>query len=57
MRFIGQAHRHKRLWFAFGHAHHGLTVGRITGRLIAEMITEGDFITDPLPFSVNRFTS
>lgn len=52
---IGPAPRHKRLWFAFGHAHHGLTLGPITGRLLAEMITEGEVIVDPLPFSANRF--
>ncbi|QMT60332.1 FAD-binding oxidoreductase [Legionella sp. PC997] len=54
---ICQAPRHKKLWFAFGHAHHGLTLGPVTGRLLAEMITEGDLIADPLPFSANRFTS
>ncbi|WP_454780777.1 NAD(P)/FAD-dependent oxidoreductase [Legionella sp. WA2022007384] len=54
---IGQAPRHKGLWFAFGHAHHGLTLGPVTGRLLAEMITEGDLVADPSPFSANRFTS
>jgi D-amino-acid dehydrogenase len=52
---IGKAPRHSGLWFAFGHAHHGLTLGPITGRLLAEMMTEGDLITDPLPFNANRF--
>ncbi|MGO7976179.1 hypothetical protein ACC705_35280, partial [Rhizobium ruizarguesonis] len=23
------------LWFAFGHAHHGLTLGPVTGRVLA----------------------
>jgi hypothetical protein len=32
---IGPAPRHKGLWFAFGHAHHGLTLGPVTGRLVA----------------------
>jgi hypothetical protein len=27
------------LWFAFGHAHHGFTLGPVTGRLLAEMMT------------------
>jgi len=36
---IGPAPRHKGLWFAFGHNHHGLTLGPITGRLLAEMMT------------------
>ncbi|MBV8031182.1 MAG: FAD-binding oxidoreductase, partial [Betaproteobacteria bacterium] len=34
---IGRAPRHANLYFAFGHAHHGLTLGAVTGRLIAEM--------------------
>jgi D-amino-acid dehydrogenase len=38
MPIIGQAPRHKSLWFAFGHAHHGLTLGPITGRILAEMM-------------------
>ncbi|STX41739.1 FAD dependent oxidoreductase [Legionella donaldsonii] len=54
---IGQAPRHKGLWFAFGHAHHGLTLGPVTGRLVAEMITGSDLITNPLPFSANRFSA
>ena len=36
MPIIGKAPRHKTLWFAFGHAHHGLTLGPITGRVLAE---------------------
>jgi len=55
MPIIGPAGRHKDLWFAFGHAHHGLTLGPITGRLIAEMMTGSDLIADPAPFRVDRF--
>jgi D-amino-acid dehydrogenase len=36
---IGQGERHRGLWFAFGHAHHGFTLGPVTGRLLAEMMT------------------
>lgn len=36
MPIIGKAPRHRTLWFAFGHAHHGLTLGPITGRVLAE---------------------
>jgi D-amino-acid dehydrogenase len=35
---IGPAPRHKNLWFAFGHAHHGMTLGPATGRLLAEQL-------------------
>jgi D-amino-acid dehydrogenase len=52
---IGPAPRHKGLWFAFGHAHHGLTLGAVTGRLIAEMITGAETFTDPAPYSAARF--
>ncbi len=55
MPIIGPAPHHKDLWFAFGHAHHGLTLGPITGRLIAEMITGEQTIVDPYPFRVDRF--
>ncbi|HEY8566884.1 MAG TPA: FAD-binding oxidoreductase [Beijerinckiaceae bacterium] len=55
MPVIGPAPRHKNLWFAFGHAHHGLTLGPVTGRLIAEMMTgEAPFI-DPKPYRADRF--
>lgn len=52
---IGQAPNHRDLWFAFGHAHHGFTLGPVTGRLIAEMITGDELIANPEPFSANRF--
>jgi D-amino-acid dehydrogenase len=55
MPIIGPARRHKDLWFAFGHAHHGLTLGPITGRLIAEMMTGEETLVDPQPFRVERF--
>ena len=55
MPIIGAAPKHEKLWFAFGHAHHGLTLGPSTGRLIAEMVTgEAPFI-DPSAFSPARF--
>lgn len=53
---IGKAPRHENLWFAFGHAHHGLTLGAVTGRLVAEMIAGEPPFVDPAPFSAGRFT-
>lgn len=38
---VGPAPRHRGLWFAFGHAHHGFTLGPGTGRLLAEWICHG----------------
>ena len=55
MPIIGQAPSHKGLWFAFGHAHHGITLGPVTGRLIAEMITGEAPFVDPTAFSAKRF--
>ncbi|WP_233887649.1 NAD(P)/FAD-dependent oxidoreductase [Paraburkholderia flagellata] len=55
MPIIGPAPRHDDLWFAFGHAHHGLTLGPVTGRLIAEMMTGAPTVVDPRPFRVERF--
>jgi D-amino-acid dehydrogenase len=52
---IGPAGRHDRLWFAFGHAHHGFTLGPVTGRLLAEMIVGEPTVVDPAPYSAARF--
>ncbi len=52
---IGRAPRHQGLWFDFGHQHHGLTLGPVTGLLLAEMMTGETPFADPTPFSVERF--
>lgn len=52
---IGPAPRHHHLWFAFGHAHHGLTLGPVTGRLVADMVTGETPFVDPAPFRATRF--
>ncbi|MDH4095943.1 MAG: FAD-binding oxidoreductase [Betaproteobacteria bacterium] len=52
---IGPAPRHANLWFAFGHAHHGLTLAAVTGRLIAEMVTGEAPLVDPQPYAAGRF--
>lgn len=55
MPIIGPAPRHAGLWFAFGHAHHGLTLGPATGRLVAEMMVGLPAFIDPTAFSPHRF--
>lgn len=55
MPLIGPAHRHKNLTFAFGHAHHGLTLGAVTGRMVAEMVTGHEVFVNPEPFRPGRF--
>ena len=54
---IGPASKHDNLWFAFGHAHQGLTLGPVTGRLIEEMIHGKPLFIDARPFSSKRFES
>lgn len=52
---IGPAHRHKNVWFAFGHAHHGLTLGPITGQLLAQQMDGERTQFDLAPFAPARF--
>ena len=52
---IGRAPRHAGLWLAFGHAHQGFTLGPVTGRLLAEMITGDTPFVDPAPYAAERF--
>ncbi|MGF6735228.1 D-amino-acid dehydrogenase [Paraburkholderia youngii] len=54
---IGRAPHHPGLWFAFGHNHHGLTLGPVTGRLLAEMMTGTPTFADARPFRAERFRS
>ena len=52
---IGRAPGHDGLWLAFGHGHWGLTLGPVTGRLIADMLTGVTPFTDPAPYRAERF--
>ncbi|HEU6442500.1 MAG TPA: FAD-binding oxidoreductase, partial [Microvirga sp.] len=52
---IGPASRHPGLWFCFGHAHHGLTLGPVSGRLLAELMTGEAPFCDPTPYRADRF--
>ncbi|MCO7640841.1 FAD-binding oxidoreductase [Pseudomonas sp. S 311-6] len=52
---ISAAPHHRGLWFNFGHAHHGLTLGPASGRLLAEMMTGEQTFTSPAPYSAHRF--
>lgn len=57
MPIIGPAPRHDGLWFAFGHAHHGMTLGPVTGRIIAEQMAGETPFVHAEPFSARRFIS
>jgi D-amino-acid dehydrogenase len=52
---IGRAPGQSGLWLAAGHAHWGLTLGPVTGRLIAEMMTGETPVIDPAPYRAERF--
>jgi D-amino-acid dehydrogenase len=52
---IGRAPGQRGLWLAYGHAHWGLTLGPVTGRLIADMITGKTPFCDPAPYGAERF--
>jgi D-amino-acid dehydrogenase len=53
---IGRASAaHESLWLNFGHHHLGFTMGPVTGRLLAEMMTGEAPFTDPSPYSAGRF--
>jgi D-amino-acid dehydrogenase len=43
------------LWFDAGHHHLGLTLGPITGRLMADLVTGQTPFVDPAPFRAERF--
>ena len=42
-------------WLGIGHAHWGLTLGPITGRLLGDMITGTTPVVDPAPYRAERF--
>ena len=52
---LGAADKHDKLWFAFGHAHQGFTLGPVTGRLIEELIHNKPVFINVEPFSSKRF--
>ena len=52
---IGPAPERDDLWFAFGHAHQGLTMGPTTGKLIRQLMLEKTSEIDPYPFRIDRF--
>lgn len=54
---IGRAPAQPGLWLDYGHNHFGLTLGPVSGRLLAEMMTGGTPFCDPAPFAAERFLS
>jgi D-lysine oxidase len=52
---IGRAPGLAGLWLAIGHAHWGLTLGPVSGRLIGEMMAGAAPFCDPAPYAAERF--
>lgn len=53
---IGPAPRQRNVVFAFGHGHHGMTSGPVTGRLVADLIAGRRPFINPTPYRPERFT-
>ena len=52
---IGPAPGLSGLWLDYGHAHWGLTLGPVSGRLLADMMTGATPFCDPKPYAAERF--
>ena len=52
---IGRAPGQRDVYFAFGHGHLGLTMGAVTGRLIADLAADRTPAVDLTPFRPERF--
>ena len=56
MPMIGEATRHKKLWFNFGHNHIGLSTSAGSARILADMIENKKSLISTKPFSPRRFS-
>lgn len=54
---IGRAPGQPGMWLDYGHAHWGLTLGPVSGRLVAEMMTGATPFCDPAPYAAERFNT
>jgi D-amino-acid dehydrogenase len=52
---IGRSTRDPHVLYAFGHQHLGLTLGPLTGELVASLACDGKATLDIAPFSAERF--
>ncbi len=52
---IGRSQRTPEIIFAFGHQHVGMTLGGITGKLVAEIVDGAEPSVDLEPFAPGRF--
>ena len=52
---IGRSRRQQNIYYAFGHQHLGLTLGALTGDLVAALVTNGEAEIDLQAFDLDRF--
>ncbi|MBL0371915.1 FAD-binding oxidoreductase [Rhizobium sp. KVB221] len=52
---IGQSQRQAGLWMNFGHGHQGLTLGPVTGELLASVMSGQSTVVDSGPFRPGRY--
>jgi glycine/D-amino acid oxidase-like deaminating enzyme len=52
---IGPSPRHANVYYAFGHGHLGLTLGAVTGRMIADLVAQRPPAVDASPYRITRF--
>src|SRR5690625_669478 len=52
---IGRTDRYKNAFLAFGHGHLGLTLGPVTGKIIADLISNRTVSINLTPYRPSRF--
>ena len=52
---LGRSARHDDVYFAFGHQHLGLTLGAVSGRIIADLVAGRDPGLDLAPYRAERW--
>jgi D-amino-acid dehydrogenase len=52
---IGRSVKHPNVYYAFGHGHLGLTLGAVTGRLVADLVAQRAALVDTMPYGIDRF--
>jgi len=52
---ISRSSRFDRVFYAFGHGHLGLSLGAVTGSIIADLVQDRTSEIDPAPFRAERF--
>jgi D-amino-acid dehydrogenase len=52
---ISGSAKHRNAFFAFGHGHVGLTLGAVTGRIVADLVAGRDPGLDMRPYRIDRF--